>query len=72
MKKNKIDHLYDGSYNLLDIYSSGVYNEVKEFTILKTLFKEVKVIRPIYISKINQIDILPDYSFLQLKVRNQC
>ena len=70
MRKNKLDHLYDGTYNLLDIFSSGAYNEVKEFTILKTLFKEVKIIRPISISKINQIDILPDCSFLQMKVFN--
>ena len=66
MKKNQLTVAPDS--NLLDVYLSGIYNEYKDFTILKTLFKEVKIIRPISISKLKQIDILPDCTILQLKV----
>lgn len=70
MKKNPIDFVKNGNYTLLDLYSSGIYNELKEFTVIKTLFKEVKIIRPLFISKTKQIDISPDTSLLQIKVEN--
>jgi hypothetical protein len=60
----------DNKYSLSEIFSTGLYNEVKEFTILKTFFKEVKVIRPLCISKTKQIDISPEYSLLQIKIEN--
>ena len=70
MKKNYVNHLYDGSYNLIDLYTSGIYNDSKEFVILKTVFKEVTIVGPLTFSKINQIDILPDTSLITLKIEN--
>jgi hypothetical protein len=67
-KKNPNDYL--NKLSMSEIFTSGIYNEVREFTIIKTLFKEVKIIRPLYMSKTKQIDITPDTSFLQIKVEN--
>jgi hypothetical protein len=68
MKKNDLDYLK--GYSLTEVFSSGAYEGLKEFTILKTLFKEVKIIRPLFISKTRQVDILPDTSLLQIKIEN--
>lgn len=58
------------NYTLLDIYTTGVYNEVNEFTTMKALFKEVKIIRPLNISKIKQIDLNPSISLFEIKLEN--
>lgn len=58
------------NYTLLDIYTTGVYNEVNEFTTMKALFKEVKIIRPLNISKIKQIDLNPLISLFEIKLEN--
>ncbi len=68
MKKNKIN--FTRELSLMDVYKNNIHTEVKEFDILKTLFKEIKIIRPLVISKGKQIDFTPDSSLLQFKVRN--
>jgi hypothetical protein len=70
MLRNNIDFMKTRQYSLSEIFSSGLYNEIKEFTILKTFFKEVKVIRPLCISKTKQIEISPEYALLQVKIEN--
>lgn len=57
-------------YSLLDIYTTSIYNDVKEFTVLKTLFKEVKIIRPLNISRIKQLDLNPEISLIEIKIEN--
>jgi len=58
------------NYSLFDVYTTEVYNEVKEFTTMKALFKEVKIIRPLNISKIKQIDLNPTISLFEIKLEN--
>jgi hypothetical protein len=70
MKRNPIEYIKDNNYTLIDIFTSGLYNDLKEFSIIKTFFKEVKVIRPLCISKTKQIDLSPDTSLLQIKIEN--
>jgi hypothetical protein len=70
MFKNSNDFIKTKDYSLCEILKSGLYNEIKEFTVLKTFFKEVKVIRPLCISKTKQIDISPEDSLLQVKIEN--
>ncbi len=58
------------NYSLFDVYTTEIYNEVKEFTTMKALFKEVKIIRPLNISKIKQIDLNPTIILCELKIEN--
>lgn len=55
----------------LDYYQSGYYNNVEEFKMLKTLFKEVRIIRPLNISETKQVDVLIDMSLLQATIENK-
>lgn len=57
-------------YSLMDIYTSNIYNDVTEFAILKTLFKEIKIIRPLNITKIKQLDLNPEISLIEIKIEN--
>jgi len=66
MKKNSIS--FTNELSLMDVYKNNIHKEVKEFDTLKTLFKEIKIIRPLSISKSKQIDFSPDASLLQFKV----
>jgi hypothetical protein len=68
MKKNYIE--YVDTYTLQEILENKVHEDFREFTVIKTLFKEVKIIRPIHVSKTKQIDILPDTSLIQIKLEN--
>jgi hypothetical protein len=70
MLRNNIDFIKTKDYNLCEIFNSSLYNEIKEFTVLKTFFKEVKVIRPLCISKTKQIEISPEDALLQVKIEN--
>lgn len=70
MKKNNLSFMNPSNYTLLDIYTTGVYNEVNEFTTMKALFKEIKIIRPLNITKIKQIDINPSISLFEIKLEN--
>jgi len=69
MLKNENEFIENLS--LGEIFNRGIYNESNEFNVIKTLFKEVKIIRPLMISKTKQIDVLPDTSFLQIKIENK-
>ena len=51
-------------------YKTGHFTNVERFKILKTLFKEVKVIKPFNISDTKQIDLTMDMSLLQIKIEN--
>ena len=51
-------------------YKTGYFTNAEKFKILKTLFKEVKVIKPFNISDTKQTDLTMDMSLLQLKIEN--
>ena len=70
MKKNNLGFMNKEDYSLIDIYTTNIYNDVTEFTILKTLFKEIKIIRPLNISKIKQLDLNPEVSLIEIKIEN--
>lgn len=70
MKKNNLSFMNPSNYSLLDVYTTGVYNEIKEFTTMKALFKEVRIIRPLNITKIKQIDLNPSISLFEIKLEN--
>ena len=70
MKKNNLTFMNPSNYSLFDVYTTGVYNEVQEFTTMKALFKEVRIIRPLNISKIKQIDLNPSISLFEIKIEN--
>ena len=60
-KENSDTYLY---------YKTGHFTNVEKFKILKTLFKEVKVIKPFDISDTKQTDLTMDMSLLQIKIKN--
>jgi hypothetical protein len=70
MKKNNLNFMNKEDYSLMDIYTTSIYNDVTEFTILKTLFKEIKIIRPLNIAKIKQLDLNPEVSLIEIKIEN--
>ena len=60
-KENSDTYLY---------YKTGHFINVQKFKTLKTLFKEVKVIKILDISDTKQIDLTLDSSLLQIKIGN--
>ena len=60
-KENSDTYLY---------YKTGHFVNVQKYKILKTLFKEVKVIKQLDISDTKQIDLTLDSSLLQIKIDN--
>jgi hypothetical protein len=70
LRKNNLSFMNPENYSLFDVYTTEIYNEVKEFTTMKALFKEVKIIRPLNISKIKQIDLNPTIILCELKIEN--
>lgn len=68
MTKNEIS--YSQEMNALDYYQNGYFETIDKFKVLKPLFKEVTIIRPLQISQIKQIDVLLDMSLLQAKIEN--
>ena len=60
-KENSDTYLY---------YKTGHFVNEKIFKTLKTLFKEVKVVKPLNISETKQIDLTLDTSLLQIKIDN--
>jgi len=51
-------------------YKMGHFANVQKFKILKTLFKEVQVLKPLEISETKQTDLTLEMSLLQIKVNN--
>lgn len=60
-KENSDTYLY---------YKTGHFVNVQKFKTLKTLFKEVQVIKPLDISETKQTDLTLEMSLLQIKVNN--
>ena len=51
-------------------YKMGHFTNEEKFKTLKTLFKEVKIIKPFNISDTKQTDLTMDMSLLQIKIEN--
>ena len=51
-------------------YKTGHFTNEEKFKIMKTLFKEIKVIKPFNISDTKQTDLTMDMSLLQIKIEN--
>ena len=60
-KENSDTYLY---------YKTGHFVNVQKYKILKTLFKEIKVIKALDISEMKQIDLTLEASLLQIKLNN--
>ena len=54
--------------NILEYYQSGYLNNCREYLLLKTIFKEIKILNPLNIKAINQIEPKVDITLLQTKL----
>ncbi len=60
-KENSDTYLY---------YKTGHFVNVQQYKVLKTLFKEIKVVKALDISDTKQIDLTLETSLLQIKIKN--
>jgi hypothetical protein len=70
LKKNEDVIDFKESSDTYLYYKIGHFDNVQAFKNLKTLFKEVQVIKPLDISETRQIDLTLEMSLLQIKVNN--
>ena len=55
---------------ILNFYELGLLNNIEKYKLLKTIFKEVKVINPLNILNSKQIEPKIDISLIQTKINN--
>ena len=55
---------------ILNLYHLGILNHIDKYKLLKTIFKEVKVINPLNILNLKQIEQKIDLTLLQTKINN--
>jgi len=70
MKKNEDAIDFKENSDTYLYYKTGYFANVQKFKTLKTLFKEVQVIKPLEISETKQTDLTLEMSLLQIKVNN--
>ena len=68
MIKNKTTFAND--LDALDYYQNGYYKSNEKFKILKCLYKDVRIINPLKIASIKQIDLNSDILLIQIKIEN--
>ena len=56
--------------DILNLYQLGIFNNIDKYKLLKTIFKEVKVINPLNILNSKQIEPKLDITLLQTKINN--
>lgn len=56
--------------DILNLYQLGMFNNIDKYKLLKTIFKEVKVINPLNIINVKQIEQKIDLTLLQTKINN--
>ena len=56
--------------DILNLYQLGILNNVEKYKLLKTIFKEVKVINPLNILSLKQLEPKIDTTLLQTKINN--
>ena len=70
LKKNEDMIEFEENSDTFSYYKTGHFTNENKFKTLKTLFKEVKVIKPFNISDTKQTDLTMDMSLLQIKIEN--
>ena len=70
LKKNEDEVDFTESSDTYLYYKTGHFSNIQKFKILKTLFKEIKVIRPFEISETKQTDLTLELSLLQININN--
>ena len=68
MIKNKTSFIND--LDTLDYYQNGYYKSDEKFKLLKCLYKDVRIINPLKIASIKQIDLNSDILLIQIKIEN--
>lgn len=75
----KVNIYYESNYafcennedsDILNLYQLGILNNVEKYKLLKTIFKEVKVINPLNIVTLKQLEPKIDTTLLQTKINN--
>ena len=56
--------------DILNLYQLDILNNIEEYKLLKTIFKEVKVLNPLNILNIKQLEPRIDTTLLQTKINN--
>ena len=56
--------------DILNLYQMGIFNYIEKYKLLKTIFKEVKVINALDILNLKQIEPKIDTTLLQTKINN--
>ena len=71
-EKNKefIENTIKKNIEPMTIYKRGLYKAIEEYKLLKTIFKEIQIIRPINITSIRQIDLSVESFLLQVHIQN--
>ena len=54
--------------NILEYYQSGYLNNYQEYLLLKTIFKEIKILNPLNLNTIKQLEPKVDITLLQTKL----
>lgn len=70
MMKNEDCIDFKENFDALKYYQTGHYKNINRFTIFKTFYKEIKIIRPLSISNTKQADLTVETSLLQIKIEN--
>jgi hypothetical protein len=68
MIKSKTSFIND--LDALDYYQNGYYKSDEKFKLLKCLYKDVRIINPLKIASIKQIDLNSDILLIQIKIEN--
>ena len=75
----KVNIYYESNYafcennedsDILNLYQLGILNNVEKYKLLKTIFKEVKVINPLNVVCLKQLEPKIDTTLLQTKINN--
>lgn len=75
----KVNIYYESNYafcennedsDILNLYQLGILNDVEKYKLLKTIFKEVKVINPLNVLCLKQLEPKIDTTLLQTKINN--
>ena len=62
---------YNDDVNALDFYQNEYFNTIDKYKTIKTLFKEVKIVRPLKLSNLRQFDLKLESALLQAKIENK-
>lgn len=65
VKKTNISFL-----SQIPITNINTFKTTEEYILVKTLFKEIKIIKPLLITQLKQLDCMPDISLFQIKLEN--